>query len=553
MSRPTRAVLLGIALFVAPSWAWAQNEGQTDLDKAIEAKVAARSLNELGQVIELCQSALDRGLDKDGVAFAKQLLSSTLVQRATVISEEAIFNATPSDQAGVQRWVQFRQFAVQDLERALRHDPNLFDAHFLLGKLHGQPGGDAKRGLKALDEAVRLAGDDPTNRSKALVARGDLQEDAEKRLADYNEAIKLAPEDDDALRSRGEFHLAAGRAQEALADFDAVLKLKPDDAATHAARGTALALLDKFDDALKSLDKSLELVPRSPFAYIQRARVHAVQENPKEAINDLDKALLIQPDNIQALLLRATMYQQDKKVDKALADVEAVLKQQPGLVAALRIKALLLADANRLDEAIADLEQVRKGDEQDRDAELMVQLAILYGLNKQPQKAIEVYSELIKSDPTVWIAWRGRGDLYLTHGEQAKAKDDFEEALKLQPKDSGILNNLAWLLATSPDEKLRDGKRSIELATVACEVTNYKEAHILSTLAAGYAEAGEWDKAVDWSQKSLDAGEGDIKEQLAKELESYKQKKPWRELLTDGEPATGSSDEKKKSEEPGKG
>jgi tetratricopeptide (TPR) repeat protein len=331
-----------------------------------------------------------------------------------------------------------------------------------------------------------------------------------------------------------------------------VLKLKPDDATTHAARGTALALLEKFDDALKSLDKSLDLVPRSPFAYIQRARVHAVQENPKEAINDLDKALLIQPDNIQALLLRATMYQQEKKIDKALADVEAVLERQPGLVAALRIKALLLADANRLDEAIADLEKVRGAAEKGRDPELMVQLAILYGLNKQPQKAIEVYSDLIKDDPKLWIAWRGRGDLYLTHGEQAKAKDDFEEALRLQPKDSGILNNLAWLLSTSPDEKLRDAKRAIELATMACEVTSYKEAHILSTLAAGYAEAGEWDKAVEWSQKAYDLGEGDIKEQLAKELESYKEKKPWRELLLDGEPAEGSSNEKKKSEEPGK-
>ncbi|MBI3465331.1 MAG: hypothetical protein HY000_20075, partial [Planctomycetes bacterium] len=215
MSNANRVALLGIVLFVAPSCAWAQNEGQADLDKAIEAKVAARSLNELGQVIELCQSALDRGLDKDGVAFAKQLLSSTLVQRATVISEEAVFNATPSDQAGVQRWVQFRQFAVQDLERALRHDPNLFDAHYLLGRLQSQPGGDAKRGLKALDEAVRLAGDDAANRSKALVARAELQEDAEKRLADLDEAIKLTPEDPDALRARGEFHLSAGKAQEA--------------------------------------------------------------------------------------------------------------------------------------------------------------------------------------------------------------------------------------------------------------------------------------------------------------------------------------------------
>jgi hypothetical protein len=92
-----------------------------------------------------------------------------------------------------------------------------------------------------------------------------------------------------------------------------------------------------------------------------------------------------------------------------------------------------------------------------------------------------------------------------------------------------VLNNLAWVLATSPDDKLRDGKRSIELGTKACEVTEYKQAHILSTLAAGYAETGQWDEAVKWSKKAVEAGEGSMKEQLEKELASYQEKKPWRE------------------------
>jgi hypothetical protein len=99
----------------------------------------------------------------------------------------------------------------------------------------------------------------------------------------------------------------------------------------------------------------------------------------------------------------------------------------------------------------------------------------------------------------------------------------------VQPEDSGILNNLAWVLATSPEDALRDGKRSIELATKAAEVTEFKEAHILSTLASGYAEVGEWEKAVEWAKKAVEAGEGEMKEQLQKELDSYLEKKPWRE------------------------
>ena len=48
------------------------------------------------------------------------------------------------------------------------------------------------------------------------------------------------------------------------------------------------------------------------------------------------------------------------------------------------------------------------------------------------------------------------------------------------------------MLATSPDAKLRNGRRAIELATRACELTKYKAAYILSTLAAAYAETGDF-------------------------------------------------------------
>ena len=67
-----------------------------------------------------------------------------------------------------------------------------------------------------------------------------------------------------------------------------------------------------------------------------------------------------------------------------------------------------------------------------------------------------------------------------------------------------MLNNFAWVLATSPDDDVRDGKRAVELATKAGELTERERAHILSTLAAAYAETGDFDAARKWSQKSVD-------------------------------------------------
>ena len=119
-------------------------------------------------------------------------------------------------------------------------------------------------------------------------------------------------------------------------------------------------------------------------------------------------------------------------------------------------------------------------------------------------------------------------------GKHAEAIADFEILLKQKPDDDNILNNFAWVLATSPDDKLRDGQRAIKLATKACEVTEYKKAHILSTLAAAYAETGDFETATKWSGKAVEMGvkEKEVDDQLKKELESYQQKKPWRERQT---------------------
>ena len=115
---------------------------------------------------------------------------------------------------------------------------------------------------------------------------------------------------------------------------------------------------------------------------------------------------------------------------------------------------------------------------------------------------------------------------------------DYEKAYKDLSKDSGLLNNFAWVLATSPDEKLRDGKRAVKMATEACELTEYKQAHILSTLAAAYAETGDFDNAIKWSEKSAEVGKtenADHSENYKKELETYKAHKPYREVLSEKE------------------
>ena len=85
-------------------------------------------------------------------------------------------------------------------------------------------------------------------------------------------------------------------------------------------------------------------------------------------------------------------------------------------------------------------------------------------------------------------------------------------------------------MATCSDAKIRDGKKAVELATRACELSQWNNASYHDTLAASYAESGEFDKAVEWQEKAnkLYTNPDDMKKG-EDWLRLYKEKKAYRE------------------------
>ena len=142
--------------------------------------------------------------------------------------------------------------------------------------------------------------------------------------------------------------------------------------------------------------------------------------------------------------------------------------------------------------------------------------------------AIKDFSETIRLDPKFARAFDSRGTTYYSKRDYHSAIVDFSETIRLSPTAISANNNLAWLLAACPREKLRDGKRAVELATKACELTEWKNAEMLATLAAAYAERGDFDEAVKWQKKAIELGNAS-KEFVAKERQRLK-------LFEDGKP-----------------
>ncbi len=114
-------------------------------------------------------------------------------------------------------------------------------------------------------------------------------------------------------------------------------------------------------------------------------------------------------------------------------------------------------------------------------------------------------------------------------GEYALAAKYCSDVIRLTPNNHFAYNGLAWLRATCPDGAQRDGKEAISLATKACELTEYKQGWILDTLAAAYAENGEFDKAVRWQKQAVLLAEDKLKEKLRERLLLFESGRPYRE------------------------
>ena len=223
------------------------------------------------------------------------------------------------------------------------------------------------------------------------------------------------------------------------------------------------------------------------------------------------------------------------RVDGAIAHYFKALAIKPDYAETHYNLGTALMQQGHFDEAIAHLQEAAqpRPDSQKVQAMAWETLGGLLLQQGREDEAIADYQSALRLDPGLASARSGLGNVLLGRGRVAEAIANYEAAIRLEPDNPATLNNLGWLLATCSGPSLRDGVKAVGLAGRACELTGYKQAVFIGTLAAAYAEAGQFKRAMDTAQRASDLalslGQTNLFERNQKLLQKFGKSEPWRE------------------------
>ena len=220
-----------------------------------------------------------------------------------------------------------------------------------------------------------------------------------------------------------------------------------------------------------------------------------------EAIAHFQKALEIQPDNARVHNNLGNALLQNGQLDEAIAHFQKALEIQPNLAVVHDNLGAVFLKKGQIDEAIARFR--RALDIQPGLVEAHYNLGLALFQKGQLDSAIAHFAKVLEIQPDLADAHANLGTVFLQKGQVAEAMVHFQKVLELQPQNIQVLNNLAWMLATSPDASVRNGTRAIGLAQQAEQLSGGKDPAIITILAAAYAEAGRFPEAVATAQQAL--------------------------------------------------
>jgi tetratricopeptide (TPR) repeat protein len=322
--------------------------------------------------------------------------------------------------------------SLDDCERAIRLDPESSKARMVRHQA-GHAATDLARAMFVVEQALRDDTIDPIGPTS-----GPAQVGAEPAAAGVDEHDTAALE---------------GRAP---------ARPVPRTAAEFFASGQRWFDDQEYDKAISDYNEALKLDARFAQAYVSRARAWVQKHYRERELADIDAAISIEPRNATYRVARAESWSARGLNGPAMADY---------------------AEAIRLDPENPAI-WVSRGNEWRKDHKI--------------NQAIADYTQAIKLDPKYVPAYIARANTWKQIRRFDYTIQELANLIRMTPQDPLPHQTLARVLSTSHEDQFRDGKRALDEAIAACELTHWMDPDAIDTLAAASAENGDFVSAVRW-------------------------------------------------------
>gem|GEM_PF-1353476 len=290
-------------------------------------------------------------------------------------------------------------------------------------------------------------------------------------------------------------HAEKGEVDKAIAELTQTVRLDPKKAEAFQERAVLLFRQGKVHEAVEDFTQALQLRPESASGYMGRGQANLKLGRFEQAIGDFSEAARLTPWDWQPWYRRGLAHAARREHEQAAADFTEVIRLAPDMPEGYQQRAIAFTQLGQVHRAIGDT------------------------------------SEQIRLTPGSALAYNTRARLFARQGNHEAALADHLHASELDPGNANTHSQLAWIWATCPAAAQRDGRRALQAAQKACELTGWKKAHILDVLAAAQAECGQFEEAVKSAGRAVEMAPDAEKQNYLRRLESYQHGQAWREEI----------------------
>ena len=418
---------------------------------------------------------------------------------------------------------------------------------YYLGRVY-EANGDLEASAASYRRAVELRPDDLAARvmlANVLFAAGDL--DAAERT--YGQAVERHPDAPAALVGLGRVALARREYADAVARFEQGLAAAPWANAVHYQLALAYRGLGDTEraEAHLQLQGDVEAVPPDPLRQeldelLESANAYNIRGgraldagNYRAAADLFRRGLDLDPNDPSLRQRLGVALFQSGDVAGATQQFERVVRTTPQHTEAQFSLAVVLADQGRHPEAIEHFSTVLEHDPAYIQAR--VQLAEALARAGRPDEAVSHYDRVLALDPSRQEAAYGAAMAYVRMERYDAALDRLERGLDANPEDRMFQHALARILASAPDDRLRDGERAMALLEPL--LAEAPDLPLGETTAMALAELGLHSQAAAVQRDIMEAarrgGLAEAVERMAGNLALYEAGRPSRTPFTRAE------------------